>query len=109
MKTIRSSEQEPNAKIADFALARQTLQGGTSKMTMGVGTWRWMAPEVFIGDGQNYDTRVDVFSFGMLVYEMLARKLPYHEQFPPDQADPRVGLLICRGVRPEIEAGAGHP
>lgn len=52
-KPLRSATQEPFAKVADFGLSRTSSHStGVTKeaMTAGVGTWRWMAPEVFEND-----------------------------------------------------------
>merc|ERR1712194_601783 len=98
-------EQTPFAKVADFGLAR--LAAGPSswqEMTVGVGTWRWMAPEVFDMEDNDvpYDESVDVFSFAILMYEVIVRKLPYSEQFPIESNDPRIGLHVCLGLRPNL-------
>mmetsp|Transcript_58513 Transcript_58513/g.154078 ORF Transcript_58513/g.154078 Transcript_58513/m.154078 type:complete len:350 (-) Transcript_58513:256-1305(-) len=107
MKPIRSREQEPFAKVADFGLARLNSEAATlACMTVGVGTWRWMAPEVFDNDSDSagqYCETADVFSFAMLMYETLVGKLPYSETFPQDSADPRIGLHIIMGMRPELQ------
>lgn len=106
MKPIRTSSQIPYAKVADFGLARASRDGpDDSMMTIGVGTWRWMAPEVFETEGTDedpYDTRVDVFSFAMVIYECLTRRLPYVDHFPTDRPDPRIGLRVCQGLRPNV-------
>eukprot|EP00418_Pyrodinium_bahamense_P019300 CAMPEP_0179114542 /NCGR_PEP_ID=MMETSP0796-20121207/53639_1 /TAXON_ID=73915 /ORGANISM="Pyrodinium bahamense, Strain pbaha01" /LENGTH=334 /DNA_ID=CAMNT_0020812767 /DNA_START=93 /DNA_END=1097 /DNA_ORIENTATION=+ len=106
MKPIRSSEQEPFAKVADFGLARTTATTSTwVMMTAGVGTWRWMAPEVFdFEESGAYDEKADVFSFAILMYEVLLRKIPYSEQYPLESTDPRIGLHVCRGLRPNLDA-----
>lgn len=52
-KPLRSATQEPFAKVADFGLSRTSSHStGVTReaMTAGVGTWRWMAPEVFEND-----------------------------------------------------------
>jgi len=65
-------------KVCDFGLARSTNEeggggGGGNQKTI-VGTNEWMAPEVQAGD--NYDSSADVFSYGMVVWELIAREEP---------------------------------
>merc|ERR1719161_1413324 len=74
---VISEYETPLAKVTDFGLSR-ALQAGRI-LTQGIGTWRWMAPEMF--SSQNYTEKVDVFSFSMVVYELLAKKLPYHDKW----------------------------
>lgn len=77
----------PWAKVADFGLARFIAKGRKSqKYTMDVGTFHWMAPEVFIEDGV-YDEKVDVYSFGMILYELICSKIPFEELEPHDLAE----------------------
>lgn len=40
-----------------------------------IGTPHWMAPEVLRGD--RYSSAADVWSFGVLIYEIVSRKIPY--------------------------------
>ncbi|KAM3758768.1 hypothetical protein ACB098_01G070200 [Castanea mollissima] len=81
-------------KISDFGIARMQTQTGV--MTAETGTYRWMAPEVI--EHKPYDHKVDVFSFGVLLWELLTGKLPY-EQLTPLQA--AVGV-VQKGLRPII-------
>jgi len=104
---VRSTDTDPFAKVADFGLSRPA--GGTKTaalMTVGVGTWRWMAPEVFESETDTaYDQRADIYSFAMLMYELLLRKLPFAEQYAGEGIpDPRIGLHVCMGLRPELAA-----
>ena len=59
------------AKIADFGWTRTKAINMTSK----IGTFQWMAPEVI--DGQIYTEKADVFSYGIILWEIAAREPPY--------------------------------
>ncbi|KAB5557732.1 hypothetical protein DKX38_008641 [Salix brachista] len=87
------------AKVADFGVARVQDQSGV--MTAETGTYRWMAPEV-IGH-KPYNHKADVFSFGIVLWELLTGKLPY-EHLSPLQA--AVGVI--QGLRPPIPSHS-HP
>jgi mitogen-activated protein kinase kinase kinase 9 len=101
-KPIIDASMRPTAKVADFGLSRLIGGGqiGTQAMTRAVGTWRWMAPEVITSN--RYDEKIDTFSFGMLMYEVLARQVPYADTVPPTNTDPRMGLTIVKGLRPTV-------
>ncbi|BAT77645.1 hypothetical protein VIGAN_02023500 [Vigna angularis var. angularis] len=81
-------------KVADFGVARVHNQSGI--MTAETGTYRWMAPEVI--EHRPYDHKADVFSFAIVLWELLTGKLPY-EHLSPLQA--AVGV-IQKGLRPKI-------
>ncbi|XP_022136159.1 serine/threonine-protein kinase STY46 isoform X2 [Momordica charantia] len=81
-------------KVADFGVARVKSQSGV--MTAETGTYRWMAPEVI--EHKPYDHKADVFSFGIVLWELLTGKLPY-EFLTPLQA--AVGV-VQKGLRPTI-------
>eukprot|EP00002_Diphylleia_rotans_P020365 TRINITY_DN3957_c0_g1_i2.p1 TRINITY_DN3957_c0_g1~~TRINITY_DN3957_c0_g1_i2.p1 ORF type:complete len:2252 (-),score=324.98 TRINITY_DN3957_c0_g1_i2:265-7020(-) len=80
------------AKIGDFGMAR--VKAHTLVMTK-CGTMSWMAPEVL--EGKPYNEKVDVFSFGMLIWEVFTRK---DLQATLQRMD--AGLHILKGVRPEV-------
>ncbi|KAG7022742.1 Serine/threonine-protein kinase STY46 [Cucurbita argyrosperma subsp. argyrosperma] len=81
-------------KVADFGVARVKAQSGV--MTAETGTYRWMAPEVI--EHKPYDHKADVFSFAIVLWELLTGKLPY-EFLTPLQA--AVGV-VQKGLRPII-------
>ncbi|KAE9611563.1 putative dual-specificity kinase TKL-Pl-4 family [Lupinus albus] len=87
-------------KVADFGVARVKAQSGV--MTAETGTYRWMAPEVI--EHKPYDHKADVFSFGVVLWELLTGKLPY-EYLTPLQA--AIGV-VQKGLRPTIPKNT-HP
>jgi serine/threonine protein kinase len=60
-------------KISDFGLSR--FRGRT--MGQQCGTTQWMAPEIIRTDGRDYDEKVDVFSFGVNLWELMTRRIPW--------------------------------
>jgi TolB-like protein len=69
-------------KIVDFGLARPPLLAGADTMTGGltkagtmVGTPQYAAPEQLLGEP--FDERADVFAAGVILFQMLAGKLPF--------------------------------
>ncbi|MFF2009612.1 serine/threonine-protein kinase [Streptomyces sp. NPDC058195] len=80
-----------HAKVADFGLARQVrIEHGRFASARG-GTWAYAAPEVL--RGQPCDTRADIYSFGVLLYEACTGRLPYPFDLPSDPAVQRARLL----------------
>ena len=58
------------AKLCDFGLA-------TKKQNLITGTPFWLAPEYLRGQTQ-YTTQCDIYSVGIILYEIYARQDPYH-------------------------------
>lgn len=61
-------------KISDFGTSR-TIGDKSTKMTF-VGTVAWMAPEVI--RHELCSEKVDVWSYGVLLWELLTQEKPYH-------------------------------
>uniref|UniRef100_A0ACD5TBT3 Uncharacterized protein n=1 Tax=Avena sativa TaxID=4498 RepID=A0ACD5TBT3_AVESA len=87
-------------KVADFGVARVKDQSGV--MTAETGTYRWMAPEVI--EHKPYDHKADVFSFGIVIWELLTGKIPYDYLTPLQAA---IGV-VQKGIRPTIPKDT-HP
>lgn len=86
-------------KVADFGVARFQNQGGV--MTAETGTYRWMAPEVI--NHQPYDQKADIFSFAIVLWELVTAKVPYDTMTPLQAA-----LGVRQGLRPELPTNT-HP
>ena len=64
------------AVIADFGLARYcSLNENEKTPTGGMDTYIYMAPEVIVSS--SYDNKCAIFSFGILLNELMDRKVPY--------------------------------
>jgi hypothetical protein len=72
-------------------------------MTRAAGTLQWMAPEVFRGD-QTYSNAVDVYSFGIVMWELATRETPWVRELRSEQTGIFDGLnsALQRGRRPAI-------
>ncbi|XP_051200023.1 serine/threonine-protein kinase STY8 [Lolium perenne] len=91
--------QNQVVKIADFGVARLGSQEG--HMTAETGTYRWMAPEII--NHMPYDHKADVFSFAIVLWELVTLKIPYDNMTPLQAV-----LGVRQGLRLEIPPGT-HP
>jgi serine/threonine protein kinase len=62
------------AKVADFGLSRTITSGIAGSLVT------WLAPEVVIEGGNEYGLPSDVYSFGIVMWELLTFQLPYDEE-----------------------------
>ncbi|ELR11090.1 serine/threonine protein kinase [Acanthamoeba castellanii str. Neff] len=85
-------DENMNVKVADFGFARIKEENAT--MTR-CGTPCWTAPEVL--RGEKYDERADVFSFGIIMWQVATRKEPY-----AGRNFMGVSLDVLEGKRPQI-------
>ena len=74
--------EDGQPKILDFGVARATdsdIQTTTLQTDIGqlIGTIPYMSPEQAGGSPDEIDTRSDVYSLGVLLYELLTNRLPY--------------------------------
>lgn len=96
LNTPISNENDPvHVKISDFGLTR--LCSDDEYMTGMLGTCHWMAPEVLISS--KYTQKADVYSFSIILYEVITREYPYRG-IRPNQICEKV---IKENLRPDIE------
>jgi Tol biopolymer transport system component len=66
-------------KVMDFGLAKLKGSLKLTKTSSTVGTLAYMAPEQI--QGGEVDARSDIFSFGVVLYEILTGRLPFHGEY----------------------------
>ncbi|KNC45910.1 TKL protein kinase [Thecamonas trahens ATCC 50062] len=91
------------AKVSDFGFSRSL--SSASVMATTTGSPRWMAPEVILSaTAEGYSHKVDVYSFGIVLWEILARQLPYPET-PVGANELAVAVAAAtQGKRPSLDA-----
>jgi len=72
-------DSEERVKIADFGLAQLIDITKVTKESSTVGTPSYMSPEQIMNS--NVDNRSDIFSLGIIVYELLTGHLPFEGQY----------------------------
>jgi len=71
---------EGRIKLTDFGLARVTHGGDASEIGAVAGTMGYMSPEQL--RGEKADQRSDIFSLGVVIYEMATGRLPFAAESP---------------------------
>ncbi|EAX97485.1 TKL family protein kinase [Trichomonas vaginalis G3] len=87
--------------ICDFGLSRKEnegfVEGSAQYATRDVGTPHWMAPEIYSNAG-TYTNKVDVYSYGIILWEMLAESAPFNKMSPA-----QIMFTVCqKKERPAI-------
>jgi hypothetical protein len=94
-------------KLADFGIARDQTMGTQNPTFVGVGTWRYMAPELWNGASPTVET--DLYALGCLAFELLAGSPPFlgpdvedyrrqHLQSPPPDLPAEVAPALRQTV-----------
>lgn len=88
--------ERPVCKVGDFGLSRikrHTLVSGGAR-----GTLPWIAPELLDGSSNRVSEKVDVFSFGVVMWEILTGEEPYADM----HCGAIIGGIVTNTLRPPI-------
>lgn len=97
-----------HAKVTDFGLASFLDDANTrfnlTSTHVSMGTLSYMAPEQRV-DAKNADKRADIFSLGVILYELLTGEVPLGTFDPPSKRkpgiDPRLDGIVARCLKPD--------
>jgi len=87
-----------NIIIGDFGLAKN-MENDITKTILG--TPEFMAPEIY---NECYDKRIDIYSFGMALLEIISGKTPYSEC----DTIPKIWKKVINGIKPKIVSRIKH-
>lgn len=98
------------AKISDFGLSCVMELGRNADLTAETGTYGWMAPEVI--KHEPYSSKADVYSFAVVLWELLAKETPFKGQSPMQTAmavaDRQMRPALPRKTPPKIAEMIEH-
>jgi len=94
-------DENYNVKVADFGLSKVSNTGNT--MNSKVGSLNWCAPEVLL-HAHPYTDKADVYSFGMVLWEMITHQAPFTGMHPL-----QIVRAIDKGTLPDIPANSPSP
>ncbi|MBE0711841.1 MAG: protein kinase [Candidatus Aminicenantes bacterium] len=112
-------DKEGNAKILDFGIARAVGSQSVTAEGIVIGTPEYMSPEQV--EGKESDKRSDIYSFGVILFEMVTGRLPFaadtpfivafkqQSERPPQpeglnpQTPPQLGAIILKCLEKDRE------
>jgi serine/threonine protein kinase/tetratricopeptide (TPR) repeat protein len=101
-------DKEGNAKVMDFGIARSHQAKGLTMAGAIIGTSEYMSPEQ--AEAKETDSRSDIYSLGVVLYEMLTGQLPFAGDTPLSIAMKHKGEIPQdpQKLNPQIPDGLSH-
>ena len=98
-------DEEGSAKVTDFGIARSMDDSGLTAEGRVLGTTDYVSPEQALGHDVNGQS--DIYSLGIVLYEMLTGDVPFHgeNQVSVAMKHVREDLPDVQRRRPEVSAG----
>jgi tetratricopeptide (TPR) repeat protein len=93
-------DREGNAKIMDFGIARSQETKGTTLQRTLIGTPEYMSPEQT--ESRDVDHRSDIYSFGVILFEMLTGEVPFEGETP-------IGVAMMQKSKPPPHPSKFNP
>ncbi|XP_052815057.1 serine/threonine-protein kinase Nek4-like [Mya arenaria] len=90
-------DKNMNCKLGDFGVAR-ILESPAAMAQTQVGTYHYMSPEIFMGI--RYNSKTDIWSLAVLIYELATLEKPFDALFLP-----MLIFKVTRGEKPEMPKG----
>ena len=94
--------RDGSVKVTDFGIARLTSAAQATLTQEALGSVHYISPEQ--ARGSHIDTRADIYSAGVVLYEMTAGRLPYEGDTPVSVAIQHINSipLPTRDINPDI-------
>jgi len=96
---VMNGGEGPGVRLIDFMLARLDRARPLTRKGMIIGSPSYIAPEAWAGDPRATDHRMDVYSFGAIVFRLLGGRVPFDAPTLKQKVD-----LITQGARPSLHA-----
>ena len=105
----RAQDQQATVKIIDFGVAKSlsgvlTAHAAHTRLGSFVGTPAYSSPEQVAGPLVNVDTRTDIYSLGVVLYQLLAGVTPYSEEELNRKTPIELARLLSGGRPPSLLA-----
>lgn len=96
---VMDGESDPGVRLIDFMLAKVRRARPLTRKGIIIGSPSYIAPEAWSGNHELVDHRVDIYSFGAIVFRVLAGRVPFEAPTLREKIE-----LVTQGARPSLYA-----